>query len=152
MSVLHRRALLLTALVLFAPLLLAGRADAGVLVSSATDCERQTLEQPFLPWLDPAHYVLAPDGTFSSAASGWTLAGPSVVGENEPFYVHGDDRPRSLSLELGSSATSPAMCVGLLHPTLRFFARKPARRSVRCTSRSSTRTPRAMSTRCRSAR
>jgi hypothetical protein len=120
----HRRwplagLLLLLVLLLAVP----ARADAGVLVASAEDCDAQTFERPFLPWLDPAHYVLAPDGTFSRRAAGWQLSGARVVADNEPYYVHGRDAPAALELPRGSSATSRAMCVGVLHPTLRLFAR-----------------------------
>lgn len=99
-------------------------AQAGPVVSTATDCDEQVLEQPFLPWVDPAHYVLAPGGTFEGD-SGWTLSGGArVVAGNEPFYVHGAGEASSLSLPAGSSATSRAICVGIEHPTLRFFARR----------------------------
>jgi hypothetical protein len=42
---------------------------------------------------------------------------------NEPFFVHGAGERSALALPSGSSATSPSMCVGILHPTMRFFAR-----------------------------
>ena len=99
-------------------------ASAGVLVSSATSCDEQTLEQPFLPWADIANYVIAPNGTFESGSSGWALSGgASVVSGNEPYNVHGEGETHSLSLPSGSSATSSSMCVGIEHPTLRIFAR-----------------------------
>jgi hypothetical protein len=99
-------------------------AGAGVLVSSAASCDEQVLKQPFLPWADVAHYVIAPNGTFESGASGWSLSGgASVVSGNEPYYVHGAGESKSLALPSGSSATSSAMCVGIEHPTLRIFAR-----------------------------
>jgi hypothetical protein len=99
-------------------------AQAGPLVSSATSCEDQVLEQPFLPWLDPASYVLAPDGTIESGAAGWSRSGASVVSGNEPYYVHAAGESRALRLPAGSSATTPSMCVGIEHPTLRLFARR----------------------------
>ena len=102
--------------------LLAQSASAGVLVSSAGDCDDPGLEQPFTPWLDPANYVLAGDGTFENDASGWQLDGASVVSGNEPYFVHGSGESHSLRLPAGSSATSPVSCVGLEHPTLRHFA------------------------------
>ena len=99
-------------------------AQAGLLVSSATDCDDQVLEQPFLPWLDPAQYTLAPSGTFEQGVGDWTLTGSAaVVNGNESYYVHADGENSSLSLPPGSKATSGAMCVGIEHPTLRFFAR-----------------------------
>jgi hypothetical protein len=115
-------------------LALAPPAQAGVLVSSATNCDEQVFEQPFLPWVDPMNYVLAPAGTLEGDTSAWSLTGDAAVASgNEPFYVHGAGESASLDLPAGSSATTRAMCVGLDHPTLRFFARNrgAARASLR---------------------
>jgi hypothetical protein len=106
-----------------AALAIAAPAQAGLLVSSATDCDDQVYEQPFLPWADPASYVLAPGGTFEQGAGDWRLSGnASVVSGNESHYVHAAGDSSSLSLGSGSSATSDSMCVGIEHPTLRLFA------------------------------
>ena len=118
-----RRRTFLAPLVAALVLAIVPNAQAGPLVSSATSCSAQTLEQPFVPWLDPAQYVLAPDGTFEAGANAWSLSGAYVASGNEPYYVHGSSESKSLRLPTGSSATSPSMCVGLEHPTLRFFAR-----------------------------
>jgi hypothetical protein len=84
---------------------------------------------PFLRWLDPAAYVRAPGGDFEGP-SGWDLAGrAAVVRGNEPFRVGGRHHSFSLLLRDGASATTPPVCVGLLHPTLRFFATGGAGRS-----------------------
>ena len=64
-------------------------------------------------------YVLAPDGGFEAGAAGWTLKGASVVAGNEPYQASGS---HALALSAGDSATSPPMCVGITHPTVRFFA------------------------------
>ncbi|HEY3186168.1 MAG TPA: hypothetical protein VGJ70_01755 [Solirubrobacteraceae bacterium] len=96
---------------------------AGPLVATATGCSSDVLSQPFLPWADPASYVLAPDGGFEAGASGWSLSGAAVTADNEPFYVHGSDDHAALELAPGGSATSAPMCVGIEYPTLRFFAR-----------------------------
>ena len=102
---------------------LAPTASAGVLVKSAPSCADQPTSKPFARWGDRADYVLAPGGSFESGSPSWKLNGADVVAGNERFYVrHPGDR-RSLRLEPGASATSPAMCVGLQHPTLRLFAR-----------------------------
>jgi hypothetical protein len=107
-----------------AALAIAAPAQAGLLVSSATNCNDPVYEQPFLPWADPASYVLAPGGTFEQGAGDWKLSGnASVVSGNESYYVHGDGESASLSVGSGSSATSDSMCVGIEHPTLRLFAR-----------------------------
>jgi hypothetical protein len=111
------------ALTLLAGVLLAPAAQAGDLPSSATSCSGQTLERPFLPWLDVFEYTLAPNGTLESTA-GWNLAGGArLANGNESFFVHGATEMHSLALPAGSSATTRPMCVGLAHPTLRFFAR-----------------------------
>jgi hypothetical protein len=87
-------------------------------------CPGQQLSQPFLPWLDPADYTLVGDGGFEAGASGWRLSdGASVVSGNEPWQVRDAGDSRSLNLPAGARATSPAVCVDLLQPTVRFFAR-----------------------------
>jgi hypothetical protein len=106
--------------------LAAGEAETGraTLTPEPTgSCAGQLLEQPFLRWLDPAHYVLAPDGGLEQRARGWTLrGGATVVAGNEPFFVRSLGDTRSLALPSGSSATTPFMCAGVEHPTLRLFA------------------------------
>lgn len=111
------------ALAVFLSLATAPRAEASPLVKTTTDCDEQSLEQPFLRWADPSRYVLAPAGTFGKGATGWQLSRARIVAENEPWHVHGDRQAASLRLDAGGSATSPGMCVGIGHPTLRFFAR-----------------------------
>jgi hypothetical protein len=97
--------------------------QAGTFAESAQSCAGRTYSQPFLRWLDPFRYVLAPRGNFESGTSGWTLkGGAAIVSGNEPFYASGPGT-RSLYLPAGSSATTPAMCVGILHPTVRYFAK-----------------------------
>jgi hypothetical protein len=61
---------------------------------------------------------------FETGGPWWTLrGGAAVVSGNEPWKVAGPGHTRSLSLPPGASATSPAICVGLEHPTIRFFAK-----------------------------
>jgi hypothetical protein len=114
---------LLSALVSVFALAAAPAAFAGPLVATATGCSSEVLVQPFLPWADPASYVLAPDGGFEAGASGWSLSDAAIAADNEPFYVHGSGDRAALELAPGGSATSASMCVGIEHPTLRFFAR-----------------------------
>jgi hypothetical protein len=86
----------------------------------AAGCPERPLDRTFLPWLDPAWYTQAPNGDFESGESGWTLErGAGVVDGNSPFLAG----ERSLALPSGGSATSSSMCIGVEHPTLRFFAR-----------------------------
>ena len=99
----------------------AAPAQAGVLVSSATSCDNAASSRVFLPWADVANYFLAPGGDFESGASGWTLTGgAAVVDGNEPWNVTGGGSS-SLRIPACGSATSPAVCVGIEHPTIRFF-------------------------------
>jgi hypothetical protein len=117
------RSWLLPPLVVALFLAAAGRAEAGPLVSSAASCDSEQLERPFLRWADPAQYFLAPDGSFSGGAGGWQLSKAAVVAENQPHSSHASEGEAALRVAAGGSVTSPAVCVGILHPTLRFFAR-----------------------------
>jgi hypothetical protein len=115
----HRRRLGL-AVAVTAALALTGPAEA-----SAEACAPAPTNKAFLPWLDLADYVSAPGGDLERAAS-WDLdGGAAVVAGNEPFRVGGADDAASLRLPAGASATTAPMCVGLEHPTLRFFAKGP---------------------------
>ncbi len=119
-----RTRIIALALPVAATFLLVPTAQAGPLVASAADCDAQELSQPFAPWLDPAQYTLAPDGGFEDRGRSWDLdGGAEVVDGNEPYYVRDAGDSRSLRLPSGASAKSSAMCVGIEHPTLRFFAR-----------------------------
>ena len=104
--------------------LAAGPAQAGLLVKSAGgECVDQSSSRVFMPWLDLARYVEAPGGDAESAA-GWALKGGArVVAGNEPWQVGGSGA-KSLSLPAGASAKSGTICVGLGHPTMRFFAKR----------------------------
>jgi hypothetical protein len=99
-------------------------ASAGILVKSAPDCSPKPASQVFARWGDSSQYNLAPGGSFEAGAGAWSLSGrASVVSGNEPWKVAGAGHTRSLKLPPGASATSPTICVGLEHPTIRFFAK-----------------------------
>ena len=111
----------------FGLLLLIAMASAALAATTAQAGDRSLLgcgdtsTQPFLRFLDPLPYTLAPDGGFEAGAAGWTLSGGArVVSGNEPFGLSAGSS--SLSLPERSSATSPPMCVGLLLPIVRFAA------------------------------
>jgi hypothetical protein len=72
--------------------------------------------------LDPASYTLAPGGAFEDTTSWQLTGGAKVVLGNEPFKVRRATDAKSLAIPAGATATSPAFCVGLGYPTLRFFA------------------------------
>jgi hypothetical protein len=95
-------------------------AHAGVL-ASPTACPERVPVAPFGAWGDDAAYARVDDGGFEQGASGWRLSSAAVVDDNTPWpAVSADDRR---ALEIRGSATSPAFCIGLEHPTIRFFAR-----------------------------
>src|SRR5215211_2574358 len=98
-------------------------AHAGVLVASAPNCAAQALSQPFARFGDYARYALVPGGTFEKGAPGWSLSRAAAGSGNESFYVHGAGESHSLTISPGGVATSPTVCVGLEHPTMRFFAK-----------------------------
>ena len=118
----HRRtAFLLSAIT--AALAAPATATAGPLVADAPNCDAQSTAQVFLPWADPAQYVLAPGGAAESA-SGWTLSsGASIAAGNEPWKVGSATDGSSLKLAPGASATTDTMCIGIEHPDIRFFVR-----------------------------
>lgn len=96
----------------------AAPASAGVLTASTGDCGSQSLSRPFVPWLDFANYTPLPGGDFESGAQGWSLADGAAV------TAGGRNGSAALSLRSGASATSPPICVGLGHPTIRFFTKR----------------------------
>jgi len=93
-------------------------ARAGELLEGA-DCGYGTPAPVFAPWGDTAMYALAPQGDLS-ASDGWTLnKQATVVPSADPFSGAG----RSLEFAKGAQAATPAMCVNLDNPTIRFFVR-----------------------------
>jgi hypothetical protein len=100
-------------------------ANAGLLVSSAESCDTQQFSNPFSKWGDNATYTPVPGGDFEAGSKGWTLSGGAkVVSGNESYKVGGSTDARSLQRPAGGVATSPAMCVGLSEPTIRWFQKQ----------------------------
>jgi hypothetical protein len=100
---------------------LSGSANAELLGGA---CGERQFSRPFLRWLDPMNYTLAPDGGFESGARGWMLrGGAAVVAGNEPWKVRRATDTRSLYLPSGSSAMTPPICIETLDPTVRYFAK-----------------------------
>ena len=98
-------------------------ASANGLNIGLDSCPARPTEHTFARWLDIGNYTPVPGGTFEGSLSGWKLTGGAkVVSGNESFNVHGAGEKLALSLPSGSSATTPAMCMGVLDPTLRYFA------------------------------
>jgi hypothetical protein len=71
---------------------------------------------------DTRSYYPVPNNGLEFGPLGWTLSrGATIARGNEPWFVSGQGR-YSLALPPGGSALSPPACIGLLDPTLRFFA------------------------------
>jgi hypothetical protein len=93
-------------------------ATAGKLLASA-DCGYGDPSSLFAPWGDDAVYVRAPQGDLA-ASDGWTLnKQATVVPSADPF----SGAKNSLQFVKGAEAATPAMCVNLDNPTIRFFVR-----------------------------
>jgi hypothetical protein len=104
---------------------IAAPANAGILTASASNCGDESLSQPFGQFGDHAQYKQVHGADFEGTTEGWTLiGGAKVVSGNEPWKVGGSADGKSLVLPAGSSVITPASCVGLQEPTVRFFAKK----------------------------
>jgi hypothetical protein len=91
--------------------------EAGQLPRPA--CAYPPAAQAFLAWGDGSSYALAPDGDFAWDGA-WTLnSQASIVDGADPY----SGAERSLQLTAGGQAVSPAMCVNVNEPTIRFFLR-----------------------------
>ena len=110
---------------------LAAGAGAPVAGAATASCSATgALSQPFKPWLDIASYGLAPGGNMEGTLPGWSLAGgAATVAGNESFKVGSAGDKRALNLPSGGSAKSSPTCVGLGHPTVRFFLRNTGARA-----------------------
>lgn len=94
-------------------------------------CKTPTISKPFSGFGDDRDYVLAPNGSFERGDDGWQLHdGAAVVRGSDPWDLGPGADEASLRLPEGSSATSPVMCVDLIHPTFRFFAKQVAGKST----------------------
>ena len=105
-------------------------AHAGLLSLNTGSCG-QAVSSPFAQWGDTASYVQVPGGTFEPGSTSWALTGSAkVVSGNESYNASGRGS-YSLSIPAGSSATSPAACTGLDHPSARLFVRNAGSASSR---------------------
>jgi hypothetical protein len=91
---------------------------------ASQQCPSQPVAQIFRPWADPGWYESIRDGGMEQRSGAWSLRGDAAFAPgNEPYYVSSPQDGWSLSLPPGAAATSAPTCIGLGHPTLRFFAR-----------------------------
>ena len=85
-------------------------------------CPTQPVAQRFLRWGDLALYAAVPGGSFEPSTPAWTLTGGAAAADgNEPFHIGNASDYRSLRLPSGASGTSPSICLGADHPTLRLL-------------------------------
>ena len=97
--------------------------QANLLSLLPGSCGNQAESQPFAPWGDSNYYTPVPGGTFV-AGTPWTVSGGAAVSpDTGTLVVNGVSNTKSLSLPAGSSATSPANCTSIYHPTVRAFVR-----------------------------
>ena len=81
---------------------------------------------PFAQFGDPNAYYSFPNNGFENGSTSWTLTGGASVGKgNEPWNVNGSGKS-SLTVPAGASAASPLVCINLLAPDWRMFARSNA--------------------------
>lgn len=100
----------------------AAGAQAGILSVLPGSCTNQPASQPFAKWGDTNSYTPVPGGSFEASTPAWTLSGSAkIVSGNETYYVASKSDSHSLSLPSGSTATSPASCTNIYHPTVRLF-------------------------------
>ena len=96
---------------------LQGRTTTGGSLAQVASCGYGPNTQEFLSWGDSATYNLAPQGDLSSS-DGWSLTAATVSAEHDPYSA----AVASVSLTSNKSqAVTPAMCVDLTNPTMRFF-------------------------------
>ena len=77
---------------------------------------------PFAQFGDHSAYYGFANNGFENGLSGWRVTGASVVAGNEPWHVNGPGTS-SLSLSAHGAAASPLVCINLLDPGWRMFAR-----------------------------
>lgn len=100
-------------------------ASAAPAMANASACPAAATSNPFAQWDDNADYQLAPGGDVEDAAASWSLTGGArAVEGNETYMVSGTGDHLSLRLPGTASATTARMCVGIEHPSFRFFAKR----------------------------
>jgi hypothetical protein len=97
--------------------------QANLLSLLPGSCGNQAESQPFAPWGDFNHYTPVPGGTFVAGTPWAVSGGAGASADDGTLVVDGVGNTKSLSLPFGSSATSPANCTSIYHPTVRAFVR-----------------------------
>jgi hypothetical protein len=101
----------------------ASSAQAATAVNPLGCAPTQDLNTPLTSFGDHNLYALAPGGAFATGTvTDWRLNNASIVAENEPFGVVGNDGS-SLGLGAKGVAISAPMCIDETFPNFRFFAK-----------------------------
>ena len=115
-SRLKLRAFAAIAVAMLASIALPAVADAA--------CPTTPTTKAFQRFGDMADYSLVSNAHFESGTTGWSLTKASVVTGNETYKVRSTTDSKSLAIQPTGLAISPAFCVGIEHPSFRFFARQ----------------------------
>jgi hypothetical protein len=86
--------------------------------ASAASCPAQAVTQPFAELGDDNSYFMAPGGDFEGKTNSWLLSGKAKIEGKNDTYAEISGK-KSLTLEEGSSSTSPEVCVDIDRPHLR---------------------------------
>jgi hypothetical protein len=96
----------------------------GVPAAAQAACSPTPTSKVFQAFGDTADYSLVSSGGFESGTTGWSLSGASVVSGNEPWRVRAATDAKSLAITPTGRVVSPPFCVGIEHPSFRFFAKR----------------------------
>jgi hypothetical protein len=99
-------------------------AVAGLPAAAHAACPTATTVKAFSQFGDTRDYSLLSGASFESGTSGWTLTKASVISGNESYKVRASTDSHALSVDPKGLVVSPSFCVGIEHPTFRFFARQ----------------------------
>jgi hypothetical protein len=92
--------------------------------AQASSCKPAPTTKAFAAFGDSADYSLAPDGAFEAGSGQWSLTSSWLQSGNESYKVRAASDSKSLAIKATGKAVSPEFCVGIEHPTFRFFARR----------------------------
>ena len=87
-------------------------------------CTAPAIVPAFASLGDTRDYVLAPGGSFEAKTlDGWQVERAKREAGGSSLKLNDDGNKQSLKVPAGGSAVSPAMCVDLHYPTMRFMTK-----------------------------
>ena len=99
-------------------------AIAGLPAVAQAACPTTPVTNPFAQFGDSNDYSLLSGASFESGTTGWSLTKAAVASGNESYKVRASTDAKSLVVQPTGIAVSPAFCVGIEHPSFRFFAKQ----------------------------